>query len=77
MTPGQQAVLDAKVAKTNDIFKDIPWLMESKRLMIKRGSVRATRTCPNCGAKVNMVLAGRKQHLHAACETPNCIWMME
>lgn len=69
--------LKSKEAEANDIFKDIGWLMESKRLMKRRGSIRATRTCPNCGKKVHLVLAGHKQHLHASCETPNCIWMME
>jgi hypothetical protein len=33
--------------------------------------------CPRCGGKITAILAGRRDHLHMACETPNCIRMME
>ena len=77
MTPEQEALLRQKTAETEAIFADIGWWMESKRRMIKHKSVRATRTCPKCGGKVHMILAGRKQHIHGACETPNYLWIME
>lgn len=61
----------------DDIFSDLKWWLESKRKMIERNSTRATRTCPNCGGKVNMILAGPKKHLHGACETQGCMRIME
>ena len=76
-TPEQLARMAVKEAEARDIFKDIDWWMESKRLMKRRGSIRAKRTCPNCGGTVNMILAGPRQHIHGACETPKCIRIME
>jgi ribosomal protein S27AE len=77
LTPEQLARVKAKEDDVRAMFADIEWWMESKQRMIQRKSTRATRTCPKCGGKVNMVLAGRKNHLHGACETPNCIRIME
>lgn len=33
--------------------------------------------CPRCGGRIVATLLGRKDHLHMACSTPNCIRMME
>lgn len=61
----------------DDMVAAISWWQESKRRMIAKKSTRARRTCPKCGGTVNMILAGAKQHLHGACETPKCMRIME
>jgi hypothetical protein len=49
-----------------------------KAAMRAKNRTRAWTKCPKCGGKVLAVLAGRKQHLHMACETAGCnIRMME
>jgi hypothetical protein len=49
-----------------------------KAAMRAKNRTQAWTKCPKCGGKVRAVLAGRKQHLHMACETAGCtIRMME
>jgi hypothetical protein len=49
-----------------------------KAAMRAKNRTQAWTKCPKCGGKVHAVLAGRKQHLHMACETVGCnIRMME
>ena len=61
----------------HDFIKDLAFAMECKAQMLKRGSRRARKTCPECGGTVNIALAGPSNHISLACETPNCLWMME
>ena len=51
--------------------------MRAKRAMIEKDKRRGWTKCPRCGGKITAVLAGRKNHLHMACETEGCIRMME
>ena len=55
----------------------IQFAMECKAQMLNHGARRARKTCPICGATVNMVLAGPRNHIHLACETQNCMRLME
>jgi ssDNA-binding Zn-finger/Zn-ribbon topoisomerase 1 len=58
--------------------------METFRLAVKlkaalkeKGKRRGWTKCPRCGGRIVAVLAGRRDHLHMARNTPNCIRMME
>lgn len=58
--------------------------METFRLAVKlkaalkdKGKRRGWTKCPRCGGRIVAVLAGKRDHLHMSCETPNCIRMME
>ena len=48
-----------------------------KTAMLKKGKFSGWTKCPECGGKVRAVLAGRKNHIHMACETPGCMRVME
>lgn len=63
---------------------DLDGLMEAMQLaskvkaaLLKKGKRRGWTKCPRCGGRVNAALAGPRQHIHMACETPNCIRVME
>lgn len=45
--------------------------------LIRKGKREGWTACPVCGGKVRAVLAGPRNHLHMACETPSCIRMMQ
>lgn len=45
--------------------------------MLKKDKRRAWTKCPVCGSKIRAYLAGSKAHLHMACETKGCIWVMQ
>lgn len=61
----------------SDFLKIFELGMKLKRAMKRKGKRRGWTKCPKCGGKINAVLAGRKDHIHMACETENCIRMME
>ena len=48
-----------------------------KAAMLRKDRRQVWTKCPRCGGKIIAVLAGRRNHLHMACQTPNCIKMME
>jgi hypothetical protein len=48
-----------------------------KAALLRKGKRHGWTKCPRCGGKVHASLAGHKNHLHMACETPNCMRMME
>jgi hypothetical protein len=49
----------------------------------KRSMMSVDRTqgggfdCPKCDGEVKVLLIGRKQHMRAVCQTPNCLSVME
>lgn len=43
-----------------------------KAAMIKKNKTSGWTKCPECGGKVNAVLAGPRQHIHMACKTKGC-----
>lgn len=48
-----------------------------KAALLAKGMRQGWTKCPRCGGKITAILAGRRDHLHMACETPNCIRMTE
>ena len=48
-----------------------------KKALKAKGKQRGWTKCPRCGGRINAVLAGRKEHIHMACETKNCMQVME
>lgn len=63
---------------------DLDGLMEAMQLaskvkaaLLKKNKRRGWTKCPTCGGRINAVLAGHKNHIHMACETPGCFRLME
>lgn len=48
-----------------------------KAALKAKGKRRGWTKCPRCGGRIVAFLAGRHDHLHMSCETPNCIRIME
>jgi hypothetical protein len=42
--------------------------LKLKKIMLKKGITRCRCACPRCGGTIHAVLAGRKNHLHMACD---------
>ena len=61
----------------DDFVETIQLAGKLKAAMKRKDKRRGWTKCPKCGCKINAVLAGRKDHIHMACETENCIRMME
>lgn len=61
----------AKVRETIDLATKVKAALKAK------GKRQGWTKCPRCGGKITAFLAGRRDHLHMACETPNCIRMTE
>jgi len=56
-----------------DKFEEIAATAERlKRRMQELSKTRAWTHCPACGGKLYGRLAGRRQHLHMACDNPKC-----
>jgi len=51
--------------------------LKLKARMIAAGKTKVWTVRPACGGRLNASLAGRKNHLRMACETSNCMRMME
>lgn len=58
------------------VEKVMPFASKAKGQMLKAKVARARKTCPECGGTVHFALAGYRNHLHMACETPDCIMRM-
>jgi hypothetical protein len=52
--------------------KVLSFAMKAKKQMIERGVTAAHKTCSECGGRVDLVLAGRRQHVHMACRNRDC-----
>ena len=56
----------------DDFWKNAGQALETglklKKIMRERGLRRCRCVCPRCGKLIHAVLAGRKDHLHMACE---------
>ena len=61
----------------DDFVEVIHLAVKLKEAMKRKDKRQGWTKCPRCGGKINAVLAGRKDHIHMACETENCIRMME
>jgi len=61
----------------DDMIKSIALAQKVKAALLKQNKRRGWTKCPTCGGKINAVLAGHKNHIHMACETPNCFRLME
>ena len=61
----------------SSFVKTIEFAQRAKAQMIERNMTRARKRCPDCGGMVRLVLTGRKNHLHMACETVGCMRLME
>ena len=61
----------------DDFVKTIHLGIKLKKAMKHKGKRQGWTKCPKCGGKINAALAGRNDHIHMACETENCIRMME
>jgi tRNA(Ile2) C34 agmatinyltransferase TiaS len=44
---------------------------------LRRTTDQGTIKCPYCKGRLNWGAVGKKRHLRAVCETPNCIQFME
>lgn len=62
---------------TSEFATLITFAMKLKASMKKKNVRRGIATCPKCGGKVTAILAGSRDHIHMACETKNCMAMME
>ncbi|MFC6640404.1 MULTISPECIES: hypothetical protein [Sulfitobacter] len=51
--------------------------LRMRTAMLKKNKRRAWTKCPVCGSKIRAYLAGSKAHLHMACESKGCIWVMQ
>lgn len=51
--------------------------METKARMLKAPGEKGSFDCPKCGAKVEVRLAGLRNHARAACPTKGCWSMIE
>ena len=61
----------------DDFMETFTLAQKIKAALKANGKRRGWTKCPRCGGRIVAVLAGRRDHLHMACETPNCIRMME
>jgi transcription elongation factor Elf1 len=52
-------------------------VMEEKRAMLAEGRQRGTFACPKCGCEGAVAMVGKKNHARAACQTANCLTMLE
>lgn len=64
-----------KVSRDAQTFLDdsgtlVEAVFKLKKKMLERNLTRARTNCPNpgCGGTLHARLAGRKNHIHAACE---------
>lgn len=48
-----------------------------KAALKAKGKRRGWTKCPRCGGRIVAVLCGSKDHIHVACQTPNCMSVME
>ncbi|MDR3496251.1 MAG: hypothetical protein P4L82_16755 [Ancalomicrobiaceae bacterium] len=48
-----------------------------KARLLKLGKRVGWTHCPKCGGRLEASLVGPRNHLHMACQTANCLWMME
>lgn len=52
--------------------------MKLKEKMQKKGVRRAYTNCPHCeGGRIDAMLVGPRNHMHARCSTPGCFNIME
>lgn len=67
-----------KTKDTMDEFIEIIQLASKvKKALGAKGKRQGWTKCPVCDGKITAVLAGKKNHLHMSCSTPNCIRFME
>jgi hypothetical protein len=59
------------------VCETIGLAIKVKAALKNKGKRRGWTKCPRCGGRIVAFLAGRHDHLHMSCETPNCIRMME
>ncbi len=57
----------------------VNYAMGHKKLMLERGERhKIIKLCPKCKqGQIQINLAGKKNHIHMACSTPNCMMLME
>lgn len=63
--------------RIDEMIADLHSVMKLKKRMIERDLRVAWTKCPRCGGRLNASMSGRKNHIHAACETKGCLVMME
>lgn len=71
-TPEQQAAIAASVERMK---KTLPWVREQKKTQ-PRNQVNEG-VCPICSKRIKFTISGYNGHMHASCETPNCVNFME
>lgn len=52
-------------------------VMDEKRSILAEGRERGSVTCPKCNGEVAVAVVGKKKHVRAACETTDCLRMIE
>lgn len=81
MNDSEEAKLRRK-QEAEEFGASLQKIQELKQKLLKTGKRKrkGKATCPSCGAKntFKLVLAGRKNHLHAKCVSDTCgLWYME
>lgn len=60
------------------LIKDVAFVMAVKADMVRKQLLWDIRAgCPRCEGTVKFALVGRKQHIRAACETTDCLSVVE
>lgn len=60
------------------VLKDIAFVMAIKADMVRKQLLWDVRAgCPRCAGVVQIALVGHQQHVRAACDTPDCLSVME
>lgn len=54
------------------VDKVLPTAAKLKAKMIAKGIAWAKTPCPECGGWLHGRIAGKRQHLHMACENAEC-----
>lgn len=62
---------------TDDFASTIELAVKVKAAMQRKGKRRAWTKCPHCGGRVIAALCGKRDHIRMACQTENCLEMME
>lgn len=68
---------DAQLESFRQIVgKVLPIAMKLKKKMLAKNIGHAKTECPECGSWLHGRIAGKRQHLHMACENPACFMRM-
>ncbi len=58
------------------VNKVFPVAMKLKKVMLAKNISWAKTKCPECSGWLHGRIAGPRNHLHMACESPSCIMRM-